>query len=281
MTQAEIDGLAAAIRLATEKNLLEYGSFIAIIVSAVISTVALWFIFRQMLSGNEQLRALRDQLGVMQQANLTEAQELKVFGDQLAEMKDSNEALRQQMAADHDRSARALAITLMLHWQERVQFNTRQVASLVNKFDKPQCQALEHLQEFYVKPEDAPLLALCIPEDFPSLKTDDPKGILLSRSAVMKLRFTATSYLNLVESILTAWHQNIVDRDVIEDQFAFLDEDGENALEEYRKIGGIDFFPSTTLFLDRLRENKRHGLPKQPPSPLNRARGGTPPAAGP
>ncbi len=54
------------------------------------------------------------------------------------------------------------------------------------------------------------------------------------------LRSSCISYLNTLESVLLAWEMNIVDRDRIEEQFAFLDKKRhkECALEEFRTIAG-------------------------------------------
>ncbi len=63
MTLDEINGLASAIKIATEKGFWEQASFIAVIISAAISAVALWFIRAQMKGGNDQLEVLTEQVG--------------------------------------------------------------------------------------------------------------------------------------------------------------------------------------------------------------------------
>ena len=240
MTPDEIKGLADAIKLATEKGMLEQASFIAVVISAAISAIALWFIRAQMKGGNDQLKILTDQVAAMQEAN---------------------RALHQQMAVAEDRAAKELAISLMLTWEQRLQFQTMQVARLVQKLDHDQCKKLDGGQEFYIKDEWRDLAELCIPEDFLPLKLTD-KGILIAGKTLIYLRFATVSYLNLIEAILTSWHQNIIDRDVIEDQFAFLRNDGENVLETFRTISGIDYYPSISEFLRRLKKIEDSSLPR-------------------
>jgi hypothetical protein len=157
MTPDEIKGLADAIKLATEKGMLEQASFIAVVISAAISAIALWFIRAQMKGGNDQLKILTDQVAAMQEAN---------------------RALHQQMEVAEDRAAKELAINLMLTWEQRLQFQTMQVARLVQKLDHDQCKKLDGGQEFYIKDEWRDLAELCIPEDFLPLKLTD-KGFSL------------------------------------------------------------------------------------------------------
>src|SRR5271156_2517957 len=217
------------------KDILENAHFIAIMISAAVSCVALWFIRAQMKSGN-------DQLGIL--------------SNQLRAMHDANQVLHQQMTADHDRAAKELAINLMLTWEKRLQFDTRQVSRLVHRLNEEQCQKLDNLQEFHVSGDLEELVSMCFPPDLQPL-IKDVKGILIAGRQLRYLRYTAVAYLNLIESILSAWHQNIVDRKVIEDQFMFLYLEGENALETFRQIGGEDYYPSTMTFLLRLKQIKQ------------------------
>jgi hypothetical protein len=220
------------------RDILESANFIAVMISAAVSCIALWFIRAQMKFSNQQLTVLSTQLGAMHEAN---------------------RALHQQMAADHDRKAKELAVNLLITWEQSLHFNTRQVSRLVHRFTEDQCRKLHNIQEFYIDNYLEELATLCFSGDLLPLTKND-KGICISGKLLMHLRFATVSYLNLIESILTAWHQDIVDRTVIEDQFAFLCDSGENALETFRKITG-DYYPSTTTFLLRLKEIQQQRVP--------------------
>jgi hypothetical protein len=271
MTSDDIKGLADAIKIATEKGFWEQASFIAVVISAATSAIALWFIRAQMKGGNDQLEVLTKQVNAMQAANATGTDELKIFGQQLQEMQATNLAVHQQMAVAEDRAAKELAINLMLTWEQRLQFQTQQVARLVEKLDHDQCKKLENGQAFHIKEEWSDLAELCMLEELLPLKKTE-KGVLITGKALIHLRFTTVSYLNLIESVLTAWHQNVIDRDVIEDQFAFLRHDGENVLETFRTVSGIDYYPSITKFLKRLKEREDGSLPQpKDKSPLQNA----------
>jgi hypothetical protein len=113
-----------------------------------------------------------------------------------------------------------------------------------------------------------------MPEELLPLKQSE-RGILIAGKALIHLRFTTVSYLNLIESILTAWHQNIIDRAVIEDQFAFLRHDGEDVLENFRKVSGSDHYPSIARFLERLEDKfqKERVAKAKDQSPLQAALG--------
>jgi hypothetical protein len=292
MTPDDINGLANAIKIATGKGFWEQASFIAVVISAAISAIALWFIRAQMKGGNDQVAALTQQVGAMQAANVTSAEQLKVLTEQvtamhaanvtgieelkileqqLAAMQATNVASYHQMRVAEDRAAKELAINLMLTWEQRLQFQTQTVARLVEKLDRDQCNKIEIGQEFFITEELKNLAELCMPEELLPLKQSE-KGVLIAGKALIYLRFTTVSYLNLVESILTAWHQNIIDRAVMEDQFAFLRHDGENILEHFRIISGVDYYPSTSKFLNRLKEIEESRLPvAKEKSPLQAA----------
>jgi hypothetical protein len=282
MTPDDIKALADALKIASEKGFWEQASFIGVVVSAITSAIALLFIFFQMKGGNDQLRVLNQQVGAMQAANATSVEQLQALTDQLAAMQAANvtgteelKILRQQlesmqktnvqtyeqMQVAEDRAAKELAINLMLTWEQRLQFQTQQVARLVEKLDREQCVRLENGQEFYIREDLKDIAELCMPSDLLPLQ-QDAKGILISGKALIHLRFTTVSYLNLIESILTAWHQNVIDRAVIEDQFAFLRHDGEDVLETFREASGKDYYPSISRFLERLKQLEEERLPR-------------------
>lgn len=85
-------------------------------------------------------------------------------------------------------------------------------------------------------------------------------SIQLELSEVTKLRWTIISYLNLLESILVAWHHEIVDKGIIEKQFAYIfsPENGYDGLENFRKAaGGAKSYPVIYKFIEHLKNGSQ------------------------
>ena len=64
----------------------------------------------------------------------------------------------------------------------------------------------------------------------------------------------------MLESVMTAWKLNIVDRDEIENQFQYLynPERGWNALKPFREAaGGAEAYPNIEEFMNKLSENRK------------------------
>ena len=64
--------------------------------------------------------------------------------------------------------------------------------------------------------------------------------LLLSRAESAGLRMIAVRYLNLLETVATAWRHNVADRDIIEEEFRKIVVPKTNVfiLENYRKVSG-------------------------------------------
>jgi hypothetical protein len=235
-----------AIREATEKHGIELVSFWATSIAAPVSAVALFVIFRQMRAGDKQLELL---------------------GDQLELLRKQIDATIKPAVTAHNQHLQEFAVKMMWEWETRVQFQTRQVSKLIHELEYEQCKRLDNLHDFDIDKEHGELVKLCFPEGY-KLKTDAQGRIAISGDALNRLRFATISYLNILETILTAWDKNLADRDIIEEQFAFLIEDGENALETYRKVPGIkESFPSIAKFVARLKEKKKVTAPLPPKRP--------------
>lgn len=79
------------------------------------------------------------------------------------------------------------------------------------------------------------------------------------------IRYTVIAYLNSLEVVMIAWLHEIADKDIILKEFEFLVKPGEGsaALETFRVAVGINAFPGINAFVHALR-NRERTLPSQP-----------------
>jgi hypothetical protein len=71
------------------------------------------------------------------------------------------------------------------------------------------------------------------------------------------------SYLNSLEFTLVAWQYSVIDKEIIESQFAYLfrPSDGHEVLKYFRKAaGGGSAFPAIEIFTAHLSQKQRNLL---------------------
>lgn len=71
----------------------------------------------------------------------------------------------------------------------------------------------------------------------------------------------------MLESVMTAWNLNIVDRQEIEDQFQYLynPERGWDVLESFREAaGGRNAYPNIEKFIQELKDRRSKERPERP-----------------
>jgi hypothetical protein len=108
------------------------------------------------------------------------------------------------------------------------------------------------------------------------LNIDEEKGMIeVSEAAVSFVRWQAIKYLNLLESVLSAWRHNVADREMIEEQFAYLSnpQKGYNAMAKLREVMGGHNFPAIDTFINEVRRKSLSPLSSGKP-PLNWPPGG-------
>lgn len=81
------------------------------------------------------------------------------------------------------------------------------------------------------------------------------------------MRWEIVTYLNSLESILSAWRHNTADKEMIEEQFRYMvsPKDGHYILEKFREAaGGAHTYPSIDQFVSHLKTVRANpnGKPK-------------------
>lgn len=191
--------------------------------------------------------------------------------------------LYRQIKSEHEKGRREKAVELLLSWTLNIKPEANSAMKIVERFNKEQCVALHKEETFSVDcilyseieaivpskkkiaPEEKDLKARC------EICNGDKKSqcvhdIELTVKQVKKLRYLIISYLNLLESVLVAWQHGIADKDIIEQQFAFLVKPKEykNCLEDFRVACGSEVsYPAIETFCRTLEEKRRHKLIKK------------------
>ncbi len=171
--------------------------------------------------------------------------------------------LYKQLKSDHERSRRENAVKFLLDWS----LNLEQASTLARKFveelDEENCRKIVKQSPTTVPLDKKNILLGCLVGITDKLEEID-NSIKLSEKEVSHIRWLLITYLNKLESILTAYRHGIVDKEMIKEQFKYLvsPENGHYALEKFRKAaGGKNTFPSIYFFVEELKREE-----KQPPS---------------
>jgi hypothetical protein len=190
-----------------------------------------------------------------------------------------------QLRADHERSRRELAVNLLREWTTGQQIETASAIRLVRLLNADQCAKLAARESFTLPntPDFRELVLACLEYRFPSVRNDKPisdstedSSLTINSTYVAYIRFRAVGYLNLLESILSAWYESVAQPNIIEGQFLFLRSGKETDLKTLRtamqNANNADPFPCITLFVANMqpRYGRRPGFADAWPFRRNR-----------
>lgn len=166
----------------------------------------------------------------------------------------------------HEEMRRIKTVEIMENWSKSLKRETSFAEKIVEGFTPEQCRSLFFKEEFELdKKKSKDICQLCRESSCNSPLEECDHCIVgdtfkLSGAQLSEFRWYVVGYLNMLESVMTAWHLNIVDREEIEDQFQYLynPEKGWNALKPFREAaGGMEAYPNIEKFMQTL-ENKRN-----------------------
>jgi hypothetical protein len=157
-------------------------------------------------------------------------------------------------------------VDLMIQWSSTIKKETSFAEKIVNKLDETQTRSLYNQEPFKVSKDIKEKLCEICPyknNSYCSEKCKDVPipndGFTVSGLQLSELRWYIVQYLNSLESIMLAWQQNIVDREMIEEEFLYLYDParGGNALKKFREIaGGGNSYPVIGEFYKKLVQKK-------------------------
>jgi hypothetical protein len=170
--------------------------------------------------------------------------------------------LRTQLRSDHERSRREKAVELMQFFVTTAEVQnvaTLDIRRFAESLNKAQSQLLCEGKTFEVDVASKSLL----PHDL--IQQQDNNGrVQVDESACRAIKIQLMKYLNILETVATAWRHNIADREIIEEEFKSIVSVKTNAfvLEEFRLATGI--YPSIAEFTEAIKKNQNQRMSKSP-----------------
>ncbi|MBN4063495.1 hypothetical protein JYT79_01805 [Cardiobacterium sp. AH-315-I02] len=190
--------------------------------------------------------------------------QVKVSVAQLETSTKQLELSTKNLGADHERSRRETAINLLVEWST----NLNRRGSIARKFaetlDFNQSKELFNENAIKIDIKNKHLILGCLPDttDEKIKSWDDNKTIDLSENESAEIRWIIVSYLNTLETIMTAWRHNLADKQIISEQFSYLvsAKDGHAILKNFREAaGGRSSFPGIADFVEETEKVKATG----------------------
>jgi hypothetical protein len=164
----------------------------------------------------------------------------------------------------HEEMRRIKTVEVMEHWSNSLKRETSFAEKIVEGFTDAQCRDLYFKKPIELDIEKGrDLCQICTECKDAKDKCEQcisGNKFKLTGAPLAEFRWYVIGYLNMLESVMTAWKLKIVDTDEIENQFQYLynPEQGWNALEPFRKAaGGEDAYPNIDEFMKSLEEKKR------------------------
>ncbi len=158
-----------------------------------------------------------------------------------------------QYKSDHERSRREKAVDLILEWSK----NLNEKSSIARKFAET-LDAQKSLSLFKQEPFEIDSKSLELFFGYIGKKKEEGNDkYKLTFEEVTKVRWDVIKYLNVLESILSAWRHNIADNEMIREQFKYLvkPSEGHDVLKEFRKAAE-NSYPAIDEFVSKLENNE-------------------------
>lgn len=178
--------------------------------------------------------------------------------DQITVLNKQVELNNTQLISDHERSRRELAIELVLKYTIHLNKKASLARKLVENFTDAQARSLSNSEPITLDKKYLSFVNGCLTDSPHNAAADNEKELVLKENEVSEIRWLIISYLNLLEVVLIAWHNNIADRQIIEDQFGFLivKEKGHFILEKFRTAAGTNNYPSIEYFVSEITKKR-------------------------
>jgi hypothetical protein len=167
---------------------------------------------------------------------------------------------------DHERSRREKAIELISQWALNMNKRGSAARKLVETLDREKSKLLFNQEPLEIGKKHIGLLRAALEAKVNKIEGDE---ITLDENQSSELRWQVVTYLNNLESVLSAWRHNIVDREIITEQFRYLvsKTEGHYILEEFRVVaGGSHTYPAIQEFVEHIKTelNKSDKSGKRP-----------------
>lgn len=166
----------------------------------------------------------------------------------------------------HEEMRRIKTVEIMENWSKSLQRETSFAEKIVEGFTPEQCRALYFKEPFELDIKKGKAICqICTEGECNRIEKKcencmQGDKFRLEGAQLSEFRWYVIGYLNMLESVMTAWKLKIVDSEEIENQFQYLynPEKGWNALEPFREAaGGENAYPNIAEFMTRLCEKRK------------------------
>lgn len=151
---------------------------------------------------------------------------------------------------DHERSRREKAIELISQWALNMNKRGSAARKLVETLDHEKSKSLYKQEPLKIDKKHIGLLRAALEVE---VKESSENDITLDETQSSELRWQVVTFLNNLESVLSAWRHNVADKEIISEQFRYLvsPTEGHYILEEFRIVaGGNHTYPAIKEFVD-------------------------------
>ena len=175
-----------------------------------------------------------------------------------------------ELKSYHSSERRKKAIELIQFWSTNLTAKQSAARNLTEKLSFEQSKCLFDKEPFSIDAKYKELVAGSLDKayDIEPLITND--RIQLTVKEVIEIKVNVVDFLNLLESILSAWRHNVADRDIIKEEFHFLvlPQEGHDLLENFRKVAGVKAAcPAIESFCEFVLAEKRKTTEGKKPLP--------------
>lgn len=181
--------------------------------------------------------------------------------------------LVKQTKDDHERSRREKAVDLLFLWTKNLDEYSSRARKFAENLSEENLKSIYSGEGFSFPKKYKEQYESCFSEgsqkgkerdEKTPTKTVEEKDVIdVDAKNSAYIRWRLIKYLNLLESILSAWAYKIADEDLIENQFSYLfeTEGSSKALKKFREIaGGVNSYPSIELFEREMQKRKEEKL---------------------
>lgn len=140
-----------------------------------------------------------------------------------------------QYCDDHERTRRTNTVDILFKWTDKLTAKNATARKFAESLSEENLMSIIECKSFTIA--NTPHNRRCVEILNENCKLeDDAKEIKIDSVMSTKLRWELVSYLNALEFVLVGWIDNVVDKDIIEQEFEYLFDHYNGGLRTVRKI---------------------------------------------